>query len=183
VFTDNQIQILTVLTGHPAREYYLSELGAILKKHPGTFQRGLNSLQKRGLVLSRKKGNQRLFKINQAHPLFTEIKSIAQKTGGAEALLEAAVKKIKGIDAALIYGSYAKGVMRADSDVDILVVASDPETEDALLKEFGVIERRLQREVNYKIYAKNEFAKKMRNKDPFLTEVLSDKYILLKGKI
>lgn len=183
MFSDNQIQILAILTNHPDREYYLSELGAVLNKHPGIFQRGINSLEKRGLVVSRKRGNQRLFKINQAHPLFPEIKSIAQKTKGIEGLLEAAVKNIKGINTALIYGSYVKSLMRPDSDVDILVVVTDHKAEDTLLERIGSIERKLQREVNYKIYAKKEFEKKIKERDPFLEEVLSDKYILLKGRI
>ncbi len=183
MFTDNQIQILAILTSQPTKEYYLSELGGALKKHPGIFQRGLNSLEKHGLVLSRKRGNQRLFRINQANPIFPEIRSIAQKIQGAEGLLEKAVKKIKGINIALIYGSYAKGLMRPDSDIDILVVTVDSEAEDILLKEVGIIERKLQREINYKIYSKNEFNKKVRGKDPFIEEILADKYILLKGKV
>lgn len=183
MFTDNQIQILAILTNHPAREYYFSELGMILKKHPGIFQRGINSLEKQGLVVSRKKGNQRLFKINQMHPLFPEIRGIAQKTKGIEGMLETTVKNIKGISIALIYGSYAEGRMSPDSDVDILVVADDPKAEDTLLEKIDSIERKLQREVNYKIYRKKEFEKKTKEKDPFLEEVLSDKYILLKGRI
>jgi len=183
MFTDNQIRILAILTNHPSAEYYLSELGAILKKHPGIFQRGINSLEKQGFILSRKRGNQRLFKINVEHPIFPEIKGIAQKTKGAEGLLAEAVKNIKGVSVALIYGSYVKGKMRPDSDIDILVIVDDPKAEDALLGKIGIIENKLQREVNYKIYIKREFEKKRKNKDPFLEEILSDKYILLKGKI
>lgn len=183
MFTDNQIQILAILTNHPTKEYYLSELGMILKKHPGIFQKGINSLEKRGLIVSRRRGNQRLFKINQAHPLFPEIKGIAQKTKGIEGMLETAVKDIKGISIALIYGSYAEGRMRPDSDVDILVVATDPRAEDVLLEKIDSIEQKLQREINYKIYEKKEFEKKIKGKDPFLEELLSDKYILLKGRL
>lgn len=183
MFTDNQIQILAILTNHSSTEYYLSELGAILKKRPGIFQRGINSLEKQGYILSRKRGNQRLFKINIKHPIFPEIKGIAQKTKGVEGLLVEAVKKIKGISSALIYGSYVKGRMRPDSDVDILVVVDDLKAEDALLGKIGIIEDKIQREVNYKIYAEGEFEKKRKNKDPFLDEILSDKYIMLKGGI
>jgi len=93
------------------------------------------------------------------------------------------VKKIKGVDTALIYGSYAKGALRHDSDVDILIVAGQPEAEDALLKEINSIEQKVKREVNYKIYDKSEFRQKLRNNDPFLEEILSDKYILLKGNL
>ena len=73
--------------------------------------------------------------------------------------------------------------MRPDSDVDLLVVTANRNVEDALLEKINIIEQKLQREVNYKIYEKNEFEKKIKEKNPFLLEILSDKYILLKGKI
>ncbi len=97
MFTDNQTQILAILIGQPGREYYLSELGTILHKHPGVFQRGINSLEKQGLVVSHKRGNQRLFKVNKEHPLFYEIKGIVQKTCGTEVLLRGRVEKTKEI--------------------------------------------------------------------------------------
>lgn len=183
MFTKYQKQILAVLTNQPEKEYYLSELGGVLGKHPGVFLKGINSLEKQGIILSRKKGNQRLFKINSNNPLFEEIKSIVQKTEGVEGLLQRLVDTIKGISIALIYGSYARGELRFDSDIDMLVVTSNAKAEDILLEEIGDIEQKLQREINYKIYSAKEFTKKRKEKDPFLSEILSEAYILLKGRL
>lgn len=181
MFTKYQKQILVVLIDQPEREYYLSELGRILGRHPGFFSKGINSLEKQGFVLSHKRGNQRLFKINRNNPLFEEIKGVVQKTEGVEGLLRELVRDLKGIRISLIYGSYAKGTLRSDSDIDLLVVADDRKSEDILLEKVGDIEQRLQREINYKIYAAREFARKRKEKDPFIGEILSGAYVLLKG--
>lgn len=183
IFTKNQTKILVVLISHSEREYYLSELGEILGKLPGVFQKGINSLERQGVVLSRKKGNQRLCRINCDNPLFNEIKSIMQKTEGARGLLSRLVNGIKDVRIALLYGTYAKDALRADSDIDLLIVVSSDAAEDILLDKLGDIEKKLQRDINYKIYSKEEFFKKRKENDPFVTEVLSDKYILLKGAL
>lgn len=183
LFTKYQNQILAVLINQSATEHYLSELGRILGKHPGVFLKGINSLEKQSFILSRKKGNQRLFKINRDHPLFEEIKSIVQKTEGVEGLARELVAGIKGIRVALIYGTYAKGALRFDSDIDLLVVADSDKAEDILLEEIRSAEQKLQREINYKIYSAKEFAKKRREKDPFITEILSEPYVLIKGRL
>jgi predicted nucleotidyltransferase len=177
MFTAHQSRILAVLSENPRREYYLHELGRLLDKKPGVFQRGLNSLQEQGWVVSRKQGNLRLFKINDHHPLYKEIASVVRKTFGVEAELKKAVDDIKGIKSAFIFGSYARGGMRPDSDVDLLVIADDPATEDKL----SSVEKMLGREVNYKINEDRDFQLRRESKDPFLAEILERKYIVLKG--
>jgi predicted nucleotidyltransferase len=181
--TDNQLQILAVLSEHPEREFHLSEVGFLIGKHPGVFQKGINALEREGWVQSRRRGNQRLFRVNEQHPLLNEIKALIQKSVGAEALLKAIVNNISEINKALIFGSYAKGNMRSDSDIDILVVTEDLKVEDALVKELSRIEKFLQREVNYKLYDYDDFVHRQKIQDPFLSEVLSDKKIVLKGSI
>ena len=182
MFTENQMQILAVLINNPDKEYYLSELGQILGKAPGVFQRGINSLEEQKIIVSHKRGNQRLFNINTEHPFFNETKGIVQKTYGVEGLLKDVVKKIKGISIALIYGSYAKGKMRPDSDIDILIVGSR-KADDIFLDKIAKLEKKLQREINYKIYTDKEFLEKRKSVHPFVKEILSDKYILLKGEL
>ena len=183
MFTDNQLQILAVLVSQPEKDYYMSELGEVLGKHPGVFQRGLNSLEQQGYVASRRRGNQRLFRINTNHPLFAEIKKIVEKTSGVEGLLRTLVNNISEITVAIIYGSYAKNRMRTDSDIDLLIVSDVGDSEQILLKRLPALERKLQREINYKFYLTKEFKKSIGSHNPFLEEVLKDKYILLKGTI
>ncbi|MFH1798128.1 MAG: nucleotidyltransferase domain-containing protein [Candidatus Omnitrophota bacterium] len=181
IFTKNQKQILAILLSQPGKEYYLSELGRILDKFPGVFLKGVNALERQGVILSRKRGNQRLLKINCEHPLFKEIKGIVQKTEGVKGLLGKLVSEIKDISIAIIYGTYAKDALRPDSDIDLLVVADAEKAEDILLDKLADMEQKVQREINYKIYSRIDFSVKIKEKDPFITEILSGKYILLKG--
>lgn len=183
MFGTNQSLILAILSENPQREYYLHELGRLMGKKPGVFQIGINSLEKQGWVVSRKQGTMRLFKINEQHPLYKEIKSVVRKTVGVEAELKKIVNSIDGIAKALIYGSYAKDSMRLDSDVDVLVVARDSKVEDRLVTGLSRIEKTLGREINYKLYDEKDFRRRRKDKDPFLAEVLSDKYVLLKGVV
>ncbi len=181
IISPNQYSILAVLGENPEREFHFHELGRLLGKQPGVFQRGINSLEKKGLILSRKQGNLRLFRINEHHPLHEEMMALVRKTYGVEALLRKAVNAIMGIKLALIFGSYARNRMRADSDVDLLIVADDLRAEDVLIETLNVIEKSLRREVNYKIYDDKDFKHKKESDDPFLNEILSGKHILLKG--
>ena len=161
----------------------MSEVGEIIGKRPGVFQRGLNSLEKQGFVVSRRQGNMRMLRINQDHALFSEIKGIISKTCGVEGTLKDLANGIPGIAVAVIYGSYAKNAMRSDSDVDLLVVCDSEEAESRLLRRLAGVERHVQREINYKLYSQSEFGRKQKEDDPFLKEVLGGPHILLKGEL
>jgi len=177
MFTEIESKILALLTSQPEKEYYFSEIGRILNKKPGAFQRRINSLEKQNIIISRKIGGIKFFKINKQYPLFNEIKSIVQKTSGTEGLLRNLIK-IKGVLKVFIYGSYVKDRLRPDSDIDLIIVAN-PKTEDAVLNTISKAEEAIQREINYTLYSKNEFEEKLKNNNPFLEEVFSDKYITL----
>jgi predicted nucleotidyltransferase len=183
MFTALQSSILAVLTETPHGEIYLHELGRRLGKKPGIFQNSINALDKQGLILSRREGNRRFIRINEQHPLCGEIKAMVRKTAGVEAILKKAVGGISGIVTAVIYGSYAKGALRPDSDIDLLVIAQDGSCEDELVDELARVEKALGRDVNYKFYEQQDFARRRENSDPFLCEVLSGKYMVVKGAV
>ena len=112
MLTTNQLQILAVFVENPHKEFYFSEVGRILGKLPGAFQKGVNSLVREGWLIDARRGNQRVFKINDSHPLFNEIKALIRKTTGGEAVLRKIAEDNKDITIALIYGSYAKDRLR-----------------------------------------------------------------------
>lgn len=65
MFTDNQAEILDILSKEPNSEFSMSDLGRLLDKAPGVFQRGLNSLETHGYIQSRREGNRRLFRLKK----------------------------------------------------------------------------------------------------------------------
>ena len=87
--------------------------------------------------------------------------------------------KLAGIEYAFIYGSYAKGEEKADSDVDLLIIGDvDMGRLDSNL---GKLEKMLGRGINYILYSREEFKSKRKAKDGFLMDVLSGKKIMLVG--
>jgi predicted nucleotidyltransferase len=182
-YTQNQIDILAFLLAHEGEERSLSEIGEAIGKLPGVFKRGIDALERDGVLASRKRGSLRLFSINAGYLFLEEIKSVVKKTAGVEGSLRKFVEAEDSIVAALIYGSYAKNKMRADSDIDFLLVMKDDNIDDKLIRGISAIERKIGREINYKFYGQKEFVKKKKSNDAFLNEVLNDRYILLKGNI
>ncbi len=178
--TKNQQLLLALFFANPEKPLYMNEVGRIVGKKPGVFQRTLNALVEEGLLTSRYQAHARFFQANIKHPLYSELKSVISKTAGVEGTLKNVVAHIKGIKIAILYGSYAKNAQRKESDVDLLVVGK-PSVENELLKEISILEKRIQREINYKLYSEREYRNKRLKNDPFLEEVLDDQKIILKG--
>ena len=158
----------------------MHEIGKMLGKKPGVFQRTLNRLAEEGLLRSEYRAHARYFQVNIKYPLYSEIKKIIAKTVGVEGTLRELLGRIKNIKLAVLYGSFAKGKERQNSDIDLLIVGNSG-VEDQLMKELPRLEKQLQREVNYKLYSKTEYQQKKSQDDPFLHEVLTDQKIVLKG--
>ncbi len=79
-FSKNTLKLLRLFYAHPGKQYYIQELGRILKTKPGVFQRTLYSLQKEGVLQSYYQANARFFSANTRYPFYKEFKSIVQKS-------------------------------------------------------------------------------------------------------
>ena len=179
--SENQLLLLRLFFTNPEKSFYMQEVGKILGKKPGVFQRTLNALTEEGWLKSEYRAHARFFQANAQHPLYPELKRIVAKTVGAEGALRALVERLPEVKLALLYGSFAKGNERRDSDVDLLIVGK-PLVEEKLIKRIASLEKKLQREINYKFYSEEEFRQKRAKGDPFLEEVLTDKKVFLKGE-
>ena len=166
---------------NPDHEYYLRELERLLHIPVSMIRKELIQLEEDGIFLSRKKGNLTFYLLNQSYPLFEELKSIISKTIGVQGLLKDTLNKIKGVEVAFIYGSYAKREENAKSDIDLLVVGKI--NEDKLLMEINKLEEVLKREINYSLFTRNEFKQKMRAKGSFIMDLLKNPKIFLVGDL
>ncbi|MFH0772063.1 MAG: nucleotidyltransferase domain-containing protein [Candidatus Omnitrophota bacterium] len=164
---------------NPDAEYYLRELERVLDIPVSMIRKELMRLEKEDVFALHKKGNLSYYCVNKSYLLFEELKSIVFKTIGIQRILKEALKKIKDINAAFIYGSFAKGSEKATSDVDILIVGNPDENK--LAQEINGAERTIKREINYTVYAMSEFGKKKRKKDPFILDLLENPKIFLIG--
>ena len=102
------------------------------------------------------RGNQRLYRINRAHPIYPELRSICLKTFGLANVIAKELEPFAPrIDTAFVFGSLAKGEERPDSDVDLMVVGELDhfelgETLERLKAELG-------REIDLNLYSPQEW--------------------------
>lgn len=80
LLSKNKLRLLKFFYDHPEGQFYIQELGRLLGKKPGVFQRALNNLQKEGLLLSEYRANARFFRINKHNPIYSELRSIVLKS-------------------------------------------------------------------------------------------------------
>ncbi len=125
-------------------------------------------------------GRQKYFKLNREYPLFDEVRSIVAKTIGAAPLLGQSLRKVKGIEEAYLYGSFARSQQDAASDIDLLLIGS-PRGE-ALAEVVRKLERQLGREINYTVLTRKEFESRRARKDAFLENVWHNKRVSLVAK-
>ncbi|EKD26091.1 MAG: hypothetical protein ACD_79C01375G0006 [uncultured bacterium] len=78
-FSQNQLLLYKLFLSYPEKSFYMQEIGRILKKKPGVFQRTLNNLEEDGFVKSEFKANARFFCLNRDYQILDEVKSIIKK--------------------------------------------------------------------------------------------------------
>lgn len=175
----NRSELLKLFLTNPERSFYMHEIGRILERKPGTFQRTLNNMVSEGIITSEYKANARFFKANKKCPIYKELKSIVFKTVGVQGSIRDVLEEIGNIKFAFIYGSYAKAKESYLSDIDLAVIGNPDE--DKLIKDLDRLEEKFQREINYKLYTLKKFKKEADEKEPFILEILRDKKVMLIG--
>jgi predicted nucleotidyltransferase len=164
---------------NPDQEYYLRELERILRTPVSMIRKELTRLEEDGLFLSRKRGNLTYYFLAPSYPLFDELKSIVFKTIGIQGSLREILSRRRGVEAAFIYGSFAKHEETASSDIDLLIIGKVDE--NRLLREINKLEKVLKREINYSIFQRDEFKHKAKERDPFVADLLKNPKIFLIG--
>ncbi len=172
-------EIFQLYFTNPEKKFYLRELERELNIPVSMLRKELISLEKEGLFASFKRGNLLYYSLNKQYPLYEELKTIVFKTVGAQGALAKALLPLKNIQAAFIYGSYAKGKDNAKSDIDLLIVGNPDENK--LVEKIDKLEKKLKREINYNIYSRSDLEKKKKEKDFFIKNIMKSKKIFLAG--
>ena len=174
-----RVSLLNTFFLHPESSFYLRELERITGEDYKSISNELKNMEAIGLLHSNKSGNMKFFCLNQEFLFFNELKSIFFKVMGAPALLKQVLNDIEAIEFAFIYGSYASGTENDKSDIDLMVIGKYKT--ESLLKLLRVPEKTLGREINASLYESSEIRKRIKKHDPFITKVIAEQKIMLKG--
>ncbi|MDP3484745.1 MAG: nucleotidyltransferase domain-containing protein [Methanobacteriaceae archaeon] len=165
---------------NPDTELFIREISRRIDENINAVRRELSNLENIGLLVSKNKGNMKYYIVNKDFSIYPELKSIILKTEGVSKVIKDDLINLGNIELAFIYGSFASGKDTIDSDLDIFLVGDI--NEDLLIKELSKLEETLSREINYVLFSKEELNKRIKEKDPFISNVLTGpKIIILKN--
>ena len=180
LFPEVRKKVLALLLGSPDERWYLRDIERRLGLAIGTIRRELTGLRNAGIVVKSKDGNRTYYQANIDCPFFPELSGLLRKTAGVADVLREAMKPLsKKIKAAFIYGSFATDSLKADSDVDLMVIGSCRFSE--VVNAIGEAQNKLGREVNPSVYPVDEFREKVKAEHHFLKTVLREGKVFLVG--
>lgn len=183
LFTKTQQKVLGLLFGKPDKSFYTNEIMRWVNMGRGTVSRELERLVGAELLFVTKEGNQNHYQANAKNPIYSELVSIVKKSFGiADEIKQALISLDKNIEIAFIYGSISKGLDTAASDVDLMLIGHELNYGD-IIELLLPVEDTLQRAINPTIYNKADFDSKFKEDNSFITRVIEQPKIMIKGVI
>ena len=102
---------------------YLQGLSKELDENTNSIRVELNRLEEAGLLSSELQGRRKLYQVNLAHPLTSDLTSIVRKVSGIDALVDKVVDNLPGLSQVWVCGALARGI-QGDS-IDCVLIGTD----------------------------------------------------------
>lgn len=120
----NSLKVLSYLVQHPGREFLNSEVQkAVSASRIGVYFT-LKDLVRQGLVSQERRGKFLFYRIVSDNIVIKQFKVLKNVLA-----LQSIVFKLKSSSRKItLYGSYSRGENDASSDIDLFILAKDPET-------------------------------------------------------
>jgi predicted nucleotidyltransferase len=195
-FISNSDRIITMLTSlfssrirakviaaiflSPGKKHNAWELAQKLNVTYSAVWKELGHLEELGVLSSERRGNSKDYQVNNACPIVPELRSIILKTEGVGLVIREKLQAMGRVNEAFIYGSFASGEADARSDLDLMIVGEV--ALDQLAPVITILEKELNRSINYLIYSEDEWNEKRTTKDPFWENVINSPKIMLIGE-
>ncbi len=176
--TENHLRILALFTRGYDKEYYIREVQKLLGLSPRTAYLILEDLEQKTILESSLKGKIKTYRLknnitSRYYLVFVEqYKTLAflKSNDKIREIIDKISPLIKGIG--LVFGSYAKGAQKKDSDLDIFVAGEcDVENISRISAIYGI-------EISVKKYPLKTFKDKMQT-DIFIKEIM-DAHLIFK---
>lgn len=126
VTSKTRIKLLLKFFAH-ANSGYLRSLAKEFDESTNSVRVELNRLTDAGLLVSEEEGKTKIYKANEQHPFFEEIKNMVSKFLGLDDLMERIVKRMGEVEKAYIVGDYALGV--DSGTVNMILIGKNLDTD------------------------------------------------------
>ncbi len=154
---------------------------------PKRAAEALTDLVATGLVQRRRAGRAFLYSITRNNYVVEEIllPAFVNERDWLERLGDEIRRSAPGIDSVILYGSWAKKRARSESDVDLLLVASQNLTKDRTLRLQETLDatrarmsERYARPISLLIVDPEDLRRRLRKRDPFIRQIIAQGRVL-----
>lgn len=169
-------RVVTHFVVHPDSALHFRALQRATRLPSRSLQHELARLQDLGMICREREGRVVRYSVVSGHPRWVVFRDLVREFSEPAEVLRVALSEVPGIDAAFLYGSYARKTdVHPASDIDVFVLGraiDEPDTRFALagktLEASGVIGR----EVNVTRYTPEKFAARLAEGSPFIRNLL-----------
>lgn len=170
-----------LLLGPKENAYTVADLSRSLGVTDMSVRRELDRMMDAGIVVRERVGRQGLYRADEASPLFEPLRELVERSVGVETLLRDAMEHLPGVEAAAIFGSWARGRVDAESDIDVLVVGDFDYS--ILLSRVRALQERTGREINVVAMRPGDLEDELQAGSGFIRDVLSSPLTVLVGEV
>ena len=124
------LRVVTHFLLHPRGGLHFRALQRHLGLSVHSLQREIARLERMELIFRHEQGGRVFCVPFDDHPSWNAFRTLVREHGDPAAVLRDALTNLKGIRAAFVFGSVARGDARPDSDVDLFVVIDDDQRQD-----------------------------------------------------
>lgn len=165
---------------HPEDAPYGREIARRTGLTPRSLQTELARLETLGVIRRRREGRLVRYELIERNPRWRALRALIRELADPVDVVRNALADVPGIAAAFVFGSFARGDTREDSDVDVFVIGKD--IPDRLLYR-GTIEAQilLNREVNIVDMTSEDVARRIESGSSFIRNVLHGPKLWLIG--
>ncbi|RLJ03033.1 MAG: hypothetical protein DRP11_01870 [Candidatus Aenigmatarchaeota archaeon] len=184
--TPERLNIIRTLLNFPKREWSISDLAEESDSSYATTWRCVRDLENYGIIRSNMIGKTRVFSLVENNPYLQQIKTFL-KTSTTPVInlmrgfAREMSKKFPQIKTVILFGSYARGTAKPESDVDILILTRSkiPEEIEKRISEYcsrksTVIGRKIMPD----IMSTGEFRRMVREGDEFAMNIQKEGVVL-----
>ena len=122
IASKTRIKLLIRFFFNPETRSYLRELAKEFNCSTNAVREELNQLTSTKLLKSEKSGRQVIYKANQEHPLFPELKSMVSKVMGLDQVIDSIINRLGDLESAYLIDDYAEG--KDTGIIDLLLVGN-----------------------------------------------------------
>lgn len=174
----SRAQIFRLLFGGTENELHVREIQRRSGLNDSTLRQELRKLMRLDLVKGRRDSNRVYYRANKESPLYPEIRNLVTKTTGVADVLREALREGR-IHVAFVFGSIAGGEETAGSDVDLLVIGEIGFRD--LSELLSGCSEAIGREINPYVMNKNEYRKRVKSGEHFISHILKSPKIFVVG--